>query len=99
MKHKHAELLIAAAEDADALFSSDPHLVNYHIDAVISLPDKNWQLVKKPVVVVEYYRETFGGYQYCRQEWGGYQRCSLQEEDSWAMKITTTDGVRKAEFK
>ena len=99
MKHKHAELLIAAAEDADALFKCDSQLGRYEIDFVLTWPEKNWQLVKKPVVVVEYYRETFGGYQYCRQERGDYQCCSLQEEDSWAMKITTTDGVRKAEFK
>ena len=98
MKHKHAELLIAAAEDTDAVFNSDLKTGLYSIDAVIKWPEENWQLVK-PVVVVEYYRETFGGYQYCRQERGDYQRCSLQEEDSWAMKITTTDGVRKAEFK
>ena len=99
MKHKHAELLIAAAEDADAAFKCDSKPGLYLIEGVLTWPEKNWQLVKKPVVVVEYYRETFGGYQYCRQEWGGYQHCSLQEEDSWAMKITTTDGVRKAEFK
>ena len=89
MKHKHAELLIAAAEDADALFSSDPHLVKYHIDAIIIWPEKNWQLVEKPVVKVEYYKESFGAYQFY----------SIQENDGWDMKITITDGVRKAEFK
>ena len=88
MKHKHAELLIAAAEDADAVFNSDLKTGLYSIDAVIKWPEENWQLVK-PVVKVEYYKESFGD----------YQCCSLQEEDSWAMKITTTDGVRKAEFK
>ena len=89
MKHKHAELLIAAAEDADALFKCDPHLVNYHIDAVLTWPEKNWQLVKKPVVVVEYYGKS----------WGDYRHYNLKEEDLWDMKITITDGVRKAEFK
>ena len=88
MKHKHAELLIAAAEDADAVFNSDLKTGLYSIDAVIKWPEENWQLVK-PVVKVEYYKESFGAYQFY----------SIQENDGWDMKITITDGVRKAEFK
>ena len=82
MKHKHAELLIAAAEDADALFKCDSQLGRYDIYFVLTWPEKNWQLVKKPVVEVEYYGKLLGGYR-----------------ERWDMKVTITDGVRKAEFK
>ena len=88
MKHKHSELLIAAAEDADSVFKCDSKPGRYLIEGVLTWPEKNWQLVKP--VTVKYYKETFADDYQCR---------NLQEEDSWDMKITTTDGIRKAEFK
>lgn len=84
MKHKHAELLHYAAENADARFTCVQY-GNANIHAVLSSPHCDWHIVKQPVVEVRYYR-----YEIIKSDLTtGYVECC---SDNWNMRITITDG-------
>ena len=83
MKHKHAELIKAWADNTDIRFICVQY-GNCDIHDVMNHPDHDWQIVKEPVVEVRYYVKSLAH---------GF---SLIEDEeyftNWQMKITITDG-------
>lgn len=49
MRHKHADLLIYAAENADAEFISDYHESAYPISFVLITPQFDWRIKPKAI--------------------------------------------------
>lgn len=83
MKHKHAELIKAWADNTDIRFICGQH-GNFNIHDVINRQAHDWQIVKEPVVEVKYYVSSKNG---------EFSRIYDQEYfNNWQMKITITDG-------
>ena len=85
MKHKHAELIKAWADNTDIKFKKDGlPMLTFDIHSLIDNPYGDWQIVKEPVVKVKYYVSSKNG---------EFSRIYDQEYfNNWQMKITITDG-------
>lgn len=96
MKHQHAELIKAWADNTDIRFSNgnDFNLTG-DIHDVMNHPDHNWQIVKEPVVEVRCYRKRVS----VNYESGGgapdIAYFPTIGKESWNMRITITDGDMK----
>jgi hypothetical protein len=93
MKHKHAELIKAWADNTDIRFKKDGSAMpTLDIHSLINNPYGDWQIVKEPVVEVRYYRT---GVVVCSENYGGGVGTAYfptAGEENWNMKITITDG-------
>lgn len=94
-EHKLAWALRAVADDENARFSCDEYygdtlLNNKDILEVLTFPDYDWKLVKKPVVTHEFY--VFN------EETGNYLNLkTFVHVKQWNMHITLIDGVPQKE--
>jgi hypothetical protein len=88
---KRKELLHYAAENPDARFLTKNFngcdQCEGNIEAVLARPHYDWEIVKEPVVTVEYYSRD------------GINLVPTVWMDNWDLRITTTDGVRVAELR
>jgi hypothetical protein len=84
---KRKELLHYAANNPNARFTCKEWF-NCDIASVTASPELDWEIVKEPVVIIEYY---------CQLDNGCYMPMTINNQ--WDLRITTTDGVRVAELR
>jgi hypothetical protein len=93
MKHKHADLLRHAAENADARFLCLTSTIG-DIKQVLEYNNYKWEIYKPDSIVVEYYAKTDISYFLL---WSGSADIDIKRlvPVGWGMKITITNGDRK----
>jgi hypothetical protein len=91
MKHKHAELLHYAAENANARFLFLTSTIG-DIKQVLEYPNYKWEIYKPDSIIVEYYAKTGSSY-FLVATTEADARFTF--DSGWKMKITITNGDRK----
>ena len=90
---KRKELLHYAAENPNAKFAYENKSATFGASYVLAYPHYDWEIVKEPVVMINYYRLAIVN---AGNGKSGYIDC---HENNWDLRITTTDGVRVAELR